>query len=165
MPLFDLLNEVDTGNLASEARWDIIRAGVEIAVSEGLSMAETARQLRAGGLAFADSRYRDMYREISGYRARFEYTTQISGNAMPNPDLMARGAFPIEGEYGYVGRFTYFDETTGKLSTHTFRIDSDSLLSGNDALTELESYLSNKSANLLDGIVGGVEYIGAIRQP
>lgn len=163
MNLFDFLNEIDTSNLAADSKWNIIRGGIEIAVTAGLSMAETARQLRAGNLAFTDAPFRELFREISGYRASFSYTANLNPAYSPNPDLMANAAFPIEGDFGYVGRFTFYDETTGKLSNHTFRIDSDSLLSGNDALSELESYLANKSANLLDGIIGGVEYIGAIK--
>lgn len=161
MGLFDFLNEVDAGNLASDAKWNIIQAGIEIAISENLSMTETASQLREGGLRFGDAPFRDLFRELSGYREQFDYPTKLGFDVLPNPSLMVYSQFPLEGDYGYVGQVWKLDEETGFLTKRTFRYDSDELLSRFEAQQALDEYFQ-KYPEEFDDVIGEIEYIGAL---
>lgn len=161
MGLFDFLNEVDAGNLAADAKWNIIQAGIEIAISEDMSMTATASELRAGGLRFTDAPFRDLFRELSGYRNQFDYVTKLGFDVLPNPSLMADAKFPLEGDYGYVGQVWKLNEETGFLTQRTFRYDSDELLSRSEAMQALDEYFQ-KYPEEFDDIIGEIEYIGAI---
>lgn len=162
MALFDFLSEFDTGNLARESKWNIIRAGVEIAVSENLSMSETARQLRLGGLSFGNEPFRDLFRELSGYRQQFDYQTRIGRDLFPNPDLMAYSKYPIEGEYGYVGRYLTTNPETFEQYYKTFRIDSDELLTQNQALAALQEFATKYGLEFEERLTD-VEFIGSMK--
>lgn len=162
MGLFDFLSEIDTGNLASDARWAIIQAGIEIGLTSGYSMSRTAAELRAGGLAFSNEPYRELFRELSGYKNQFDYQTRIGADLFPNPNLMAESKFPIEGDFGYVGRFQYRDSETLELRYKTFRLDSDELLTRNQALEELQ-YIAAKYPTEFEDRLTDVEFIGSVR--
>ena len=164
MSLFDFLGTLLPEDLVPEYKWNFIRAGIEIAVTDGLSMSETARQLRAGGLSFTDAPFRDMFRELSGYRASFTYQTRIGGDLHPNPELMAFGKYPIEGAYGYVGQFWTLNPETGLLEPTTFRVDSDELWTRNEALSHLEEF-ARKYEGFLENIIGQVEFLGSFKNP
>lgn len=160
--MWDWLSEVETGNLANDAKWSIIRAGIEIGVTSGLSQAATANALREAGLAFANDPFRALFRELSDYRPAFEYTTRIGRDLIPNVDLIASSKFDITADYGYVGKVTIVNPSTGLLEDRTFRIDSDELLTGNDAYSELFSFAEDRELEGSGEIIF-FEYIGAIK--
>lgn len=162
MSLFDFLSEIDTGNLAADSKWNIIQAGIEIGISENMSMTAIARELRLGGLAFANDPFRELFRELSGYRNAFDYPTKLALDYHPNPDLMVNSLFPLEGDYGYVGQVTLYNHDTGLLETRTHRFDSDDILSGAEAQRALEEHMQ-KYPDEFEDMIGNIEYIGAMK--
>src|SRR5574341_204106 len=155
---FDL-SDIDDSN-----KWNYIRAGIEIAVTQGITMSDTADILRDIGLSFANDPFRDLYREISDYRADFEYVTRLSQFAKPNPDLMAIGKFPISAEYGYVFGVWESDPKTGEIFLRTFRADTDMLLSRQQVDFLMRNHILIHEAEM-DLMIDEPIYLGAFRNP
>lgn len=163
MGLFDIFSEIDFGEVGTEEKWNYIRAGIEIGVTSDLSQNAIASALREVGLSFGNDPFRALYREISNYTSSFEYQRRIGADLKPNPELMVNSRFELTGEYGYVGKFYQVNEQTGLLDEITFRIDSDSLLSRNEATSEMEDFINNNSPDVQERIIGVVEFVGSLR--
>lgn len=152
----------DLSGIDDANKWNYIRAGIEIAVSEGLSMAATARELRGIGLRFGDHPYRDLFRDLSGYIRGLEYTTRLPFNVLPTPDLLPDSRYELSETYGYLGTFTFKDPTSGEAYEHTARFDNPDLLSRHDASDWV--YETGKKYESELGIeIINFEYVGAMK--
>lgn len=160
--MWDFFSEIDTNNLASDAKWAVIRAGVEIAITEGISQTALASILRDNGISFSNDPFRALYRELSDYRPAFEYSAKLGGDLSPNPDLMPFGKFEIEGNYGYVGQVNIVDPTTGLLTERTFRLDSDIILTRNEAYSALYEFAQDRQEHGSGEIID-FAYIGSFK--
>lgn len=153
---FDL-SGVDYAN-----KWNYIRAGIEVAVSAGFSMARTARELRETGLTFGDHPYRELYRELSGYIKGLEYSTKLPFNVKPTPGLLPPSRYELSSDYGYIGNFILKDKETGAIFEHTGRFDTPDLLSRAEASDWLQKK-GQKYEIEFDAEIVGFEYFGGMK--
>lgn len=160
--MFDWLSSVATEATSFDAKWAVIRAGIEIAVTEGISQTALADILRENGISFPNDPFRALYRELSDYRPAFEYSSRLAGDLNPNPDLMPFGKFEIEGNYGYVGQVSIVDPTSGLLTERTFRIDSDIILTRNEAYSALYEFAQDRQEHGSGEIID-FAYIGSFK--
>lgn len=163
MGLFDLFADEISPDLAYDAKWNIITSAIEYSITEGISQYATNKGLRDIGLRFDNNRFSDIYKDLSGWRTSFSYQLGIGADTIPKPDLFAQSKYEITADYGYVGQYFTVDQKTGLLKQNTFRYDSDELLTRSDATDALENYFNNKYPKQGEEIVGGIEFIGSIR--
>lgn len=155
---FDL-SDIDESN-----KWNYIRAGIEIGVTQGFTRTDTASLLRDIGLSFSDAPFRRLYDDIVGFQNQFEYAAGLPLYVKPNPELIPQGKFPITAEYGYVGQVKGIIAETGEEFSRTFRLDSNSLMSRIVATERLQNF-ALQYEDELEGVVGDIEYIGMFKNP
>lgn len=154
--------DFDPNEMDDKQKWSLIGDAIEIAITEGMSRTQTARELRQVGFSFGDAAFRQLFDEKSDWRQGFEYSSSLRFDQRPNPSRMATSQYEITRAYGYVGRVSYLDDETGQVKFHTARIDSDELLTREEAEQLLADGLTDQSPPA-GTTVSQVSYMGAMR--
>lgn len=162
MSTFDLFTELIPDAFSDNITNPLARLGVEAAIIDDMSQRQTMREFRNLGFSFGDRAFRRLWYEVTNFSGQFSYPSKLNLLTLPDPNIMSFSNFDITAKYGYVGGIPIYDPKSDRVTYRTFRVDSDQLLTGAEALDALYELIL-KYEDLQDYTVNDIEYLGAFR--
>lgn len=147
-----------------DTKWRLITNTIEKALTLGVTLTETAFQLRLHDFTFGNDRFNQLFRERREYRVQFNYPATLDLYETPDPNRIAVKSTGGRGNYQYVVEYDNYDPLSQTYYTERKSIFDENLYSQGDLLELMDSEdFSDTSANPNE-IEGTRRLVGMFRQ-
>lgn len=140
MGIFDLWDDFDFDSASKAFVNEMIKAGAELGIVEGLTQTETKRQLRMRGFKFGNAKFSSLWRGIQEEASGFAHFANVNINDVAFDDLLPQRTY-FKSRYRYVGSFIEIDNITNTERRITLAIDTNRQLTRG----EVRDILSDKA--------------------
>lgn len=129
--MFPMFDPEQTGE---DEMWQMVETAIDIALADEMSMSALDNLLRGDrGFTYNLEEYRTLYRTKAGFQESFTYPARLRRDVQFRPERVPQASYFIPQNYRYVGSMSYYDEDKGKILTKSYGIDSDDILTRNQA--------------------------------
>lgn len=122
-----------------DTKWRLITNTIEKAITLGVTLTETAFQLRLHDFTFGNDRFNQLFRERREYRVEFRYAAGLDPDELPDPNRIAVRSTGGRGNYQYVIEHDSYDPLTDSTFTERYSIFDDNLMTQSELLEMIYS--------------------------